>query len=147
MNQSDRPWIFIMTHGKFGQELKKSAEMILGTMKDVYCFSLMEEMCPQDLDEMIYSKLQEAPEGTIILTDLFGGTPANVAARYAKKFLVITGVNLPMLIEIEMMRSQGNQDGWNEKIISSAKEGIQNISQWIKEKEAENRERHQVSKN
>ena len=45
------PWIIIMTHGNFGAELKKSAELILGPLKDVYCLSLNEGVDPMELSK------------------------------------------------------------------------------------------------
>ena len=134
-NTENKPWIFILTHGKFGEELRNSAEMILGELQHVYCFSLLEEMDPKDFTLQIKEIIKEAPENSIILTDLYGGTPSNVGATFSRDFPVISGVNLPMLIEAEMCRFQNNWDYFDDRISSVAVEGIKNISKIMNSRE------------
>lgn len=131
-----KPWIIIITHGTFGEELKRSAEMIIGKMEDVYSYSLMEGMESKTLIETIRDALAEAPPNSIFLTDLYGGTPSNIGAYFAKKdgYSVICGVNLPMLIEAETRRSLGEWEGVEDKIIAFGAEGIRNITKIIKER-------------
>ena len=121
--------------------------MILGTLKDVYCFSLLEGMAPEDLTTDLKKVLDTAPENTIIFTDLYGGTPSNIGTIFAIKnnYLVISGLNLPMLIEAEMMRSQDNYEKIDEKLISTGEEGIKNITQIMKERKCQVDERNKVS--
>ncbi|WP_339178802.1 PTS fructose transporter subunit IIA [Oceanobacillus sp. FSL W7-1293] len=130
-----KPWILIVTHGEFGKELKKSAEMIMGQMQDTYCFSLLEEMDPLELKNQINDVLNNAPGESIIFTDIFGGTPSNIAATFSKKHYVISGVNLPMIVEAEISRTQMEIRDLIHKIIHSASEGIQNISEIMSERE------------
>ena len=96
-----KPWFVLVTHGRFGEELKNSAEMIMGPLEDTYCISLMEGMDPLELKDKLAELLKDAPTNTIIMTDLFGGTPSNTAAMFAfeKEYSIICGLNLPMLIE------------------------------------------------
>lgn len=131
-----KPWIIIITHGTFGEELKRSAELIIGKLEDVYCFSLLEGMESKTLMENIGTLLTNAPRDSIFLTDLYGGTPSNIGAYFAKKhgYSVICGVNLPMLIEAETRRSLGEWGGIEDKIIAFGAEGIRNISKIIKER-------------
>lgn len=132
--KKNKPWIFIFTHGEFGEALKNTAEMILGKMEHVYCFSLLEEMEPKAFIDQIKEATEGAPKHSLIFTDLFGGTPSNVAATFAEDFTVISGVNLPMLIEAEMQRTQGNLAEKVEKIMFSATDGIKNVSQIMEER-------------
>ena len=129
------PWIIIMTHGYFGTELKKSAELVLGPLKDVYCLSLIEEMDPMELSAQLGKLLEEAPDNTIILTDLFGGTPSNISAIYAtkKNYTVISGVNLPILVEAEMSRTESGNEDLTERLISAGTSGIVNIRKIMEE--------------
>ena len=83
MQTEMKPWIILITHGKLGAEVKGSAEMIAGELKNVYSLSLMEGTDPMDLAMELKELLDKAPDDTIILTDLFGGTPSNTAARFA----------------------------------------------------------------
>lgn len=103
--------ILLGSHGHFAKEALKSAEMIIGEQKNVASFSLEENM---DL-EMTIKKAQEAytsldtTDGVIILTDIVGGTPSNVANVIQKKnknTYVLSGFNLPILLQIFLNREQ-----------------------------------------
>lgn len=136
MQTEKKPWIILMTHGAFGYEMKKSAEMIAGKLKNIYCLSLMEGMDPVDFAADLKNLLEEAPDDTIILTDLFGGTPANTAARFAleKEYTVLSGLNLAMLIEAEMQRGNLTGKALEEDLNGAAKDGIKNIRKMMKER-------------
>lgn len=134
------PWIIIMTHGYFGTELKKSAELVLGPLKDVYCLPLTEGTDPMDFSAELSVLLEKAPDNTIILTDLYGGTPSNVSAVYAlrKNYTVVSGVNLPILIEAEMSRTEECEDSEGfktlaERLISAGTGGISDIRKIMEE--------------
>ena len=94
--------IVIITHGLFGEELFLSAEMILGKQGNVHNIvvqpgrSLTEIV--DDLDAVIKKKNSK---GILILTDMFGGSPSNIAFSYAGQpdIEIISGVNLPMLLK------------------------------------------------
>ena len=51
--------------------------------------------------------------------------------------IVLSGVNLPMLIEAEMARMQGSYDGLEENLMKSAREGIKDVKKIMKERKAE----------
>ena len=130
-----KPWFVLVTHGRFGEELKNSAEMIMGPLEDTYCISLMEGMDPLELKDKLAELLKDAPTNTIIMTDLFGGTPSNTAAMFAfeTEYSIICGLNLPMLIEAEMTRMQGNYN-LNQKIIQTGKESVIDIKKLMMER-------------
>ncbi|WP_413733341.1 PTS sugar transporter subunit IIA [Sodalis sp. RH21] len=131
MNSAEtRPWILIITHGLFGEELVKSCEMVLGKMEQVYCFSLLVGMPPEQLIEDVNKVLEQAPVNSIIFTDIYAGTPSNVGAVFSKKIKcpVICGVNLPMLIEAEMSRSEVEGEALAEKILEAGNQSIKNIT-------------------
>ncbi|MEG0093514.1 MAG: PTS sugar transporter subunit IIA [Erysipelotrichaceae bacterium] len=95
-------WILVCTHGKFGEELIKSAEMIAGSVENVYSFSLVLGMSPEEYQNEIESVLKRAPSEVLCLVDLFGGTPSNTCACLSRKYEmgIISGLNLAMYIEI-----------------------------------------------
>ena len=129
MQTEMKPWIILITHGKLGAEVKGSAEMIAGELKNVYSLSLMEGTDPMDLAMELKELLD-----TIILTDLFGGTPSNTAARFAleKNYTVLAGLNLAMLIEAEMQRGMLKGDELEEDLMNAAKDGVRNIRKIMK---------------
>ena len=106
--------IIIGTHGKFAEELLKTCEMICGTVNNAKAVTLM----PGEGSEDIISKYEKAladldcSDGVIFLNDLFGGSPYNAACRAAVKdaaYGIVTGVNLPMLIEMVGLQLVGEK--------------------------------------
>lgn len=93
--------ILLLSHGNFAIELLKSAEMIIGKQKNVQALSLLPGEDPVDFIVKVRGALAELPEDTLILNDLFGGTPSNVsAAILAETHLeALAGLNMAMLIE------------------------------------------------
>lgn len=105
--------IVIATHGKFGEELLKSAEMIVGKIHNAYSLSLLPEMSFEDFMNEA-NKLLERLEGeTFVFVDLFGGSPSNVMTVLIKKYQchVFTGLNLPIFIDFYLkINSIENKD-------------------------------------
>lgn len=95
--------IIICTHGKFGEELVHSAEMIVGPIKDIEVFSLLPGMNPIEYKDKIQSFIQENYGNEFLcMADLYGGTPSNMLASLIPlgNIEVVTGLNLSMLIEV-----------------------------------------------
>lgn len=127
-----KPWIVTITHGNFGKEMVKSAEMLMGKMENVTSISLMPEESPEELAGIVAEKLADMPANSLILTDLFGGTPSNVSAVFAKKgFYVMTGTNLPILIEAEMYRSNDDWEHVVPYLTQIGKDSIVNVNEKI----------------
>ena len=96
-------WVFVCTHGRFGEELMKSAEMIAGEAENVFAFSLMPGMQPEDYRAMLEKQLEKLGDGKVLcLVDLFGGTTCTTCAILSKTYdmQVISGLNLAMYIEV-----------------------------------------------
>ena len=100
--------IVLVTHGRLGQELLKTAEGIVGPVTGALSVSIE----PQDGMELIREKMAQAigavdsGDGVLVLTDMFGGTPANLALTFLdeRRVEVVTGVNLPMLLKLGTSR-------------------------------------------
>lgn len=104
--------LFLLSHGEFSEYLCKSAELIIGEIKDVYTFSLKKDMSISDLILIVENKLKEVNGQSVLLTDMFGGTPNNVAMYLKQKYKceVISGMNLPLLLELVISRDNSNKD-------------------------------------
>ncbi len=104
--------IFLLSHGEFGEYLCRSAELIIGEIDDIYSFSLKKNMSISDLILIVENKLKEVNGQNILLTDMFGGTPNNVAMYLKQKYKceVISGMNLPLLLELVISRDNSNKD-------------------------------------
>lgn len=108
--------IVIATHGQFGKEMIVSAEMIAGKLDRVHHISLMPEMSFEDFASQADALLSTFTEPTVVLVDLFGGTPCNVMTALSKKYhhQVIAGINLPALLEITFNNNEDASENINQ---------------------------------
>lgn len=128
--------IIVLTHGKFGEELLRSAEMIIGPLSNVYSFSLMPEMSAESYREEVRSQLSQLSGEIISLVDLFGGTPCNTAMYLSREFpmTILSGVNLPMLLEVYMNIEQQDQQELAGLALDTLRESGKNVTQLIENK-------------
>jgi PTS system mannose-specific IIA component len=112
---STRIGVVVVTHGQLATELVNSAEMIVGDLAHFAAVSIGwhddVDHARQEIGRAI-ERVQGAlggptagadghPPGVLVLSDMFGGTPANLAVTFVSPHVeVITGVNLPMLIKL-----------------------------------------------
>ena len=108
--------IVVVTHGLLAGELVNAARTIVGEIPHIASVSIGWGDDMASAREAIERALAEVGEGgALVLTDMFGGTPTNVALPFLSSDLthpsgrveIVTGVNLPMLIKLVGMR-EGN---------------------------------------
>ena len=123
--------ILIITHGGFGKEIIKSMEMIMGKQDDVYFLGLYPEEDPAVFSEKVREKIIELNKNgeVLVMVDVFGGTPSNASASNMKdlKFECVTGVSLPMLIEVALNRSRSSLDELVEMAIMAGTNCVINL--------------------
>ena len=94
----------ILTHGGLARELLSAAEIIVGGLEGFTALSLEWTDSFDEAQAKTLQTLEELPaqDGVLILTDIHGGTPFNVAAsfRQAGEVEVVAGVNLPMVVRL-----------------------------------------------
>ncbi len=106
--------IIIASHGQLAAGFLDALEMIMGPQEKITALALEPEMGPEDYREKLKNAALEldTPDGVLIMADLFGGTPANASAYLLESenppIEVVTGVNLPVLLEITNMRSSSS---------------------------------------
>jgi mannose PTS system EIIA component len=111
--------VVVVTHGQLSTELVNSAEMIVGDLPHFVAVSIGwhddVEHAKEEIGRAIARVQASAggsetePAGVLVLTDMFGGTPANLAVTFVSPQVeIITGVNLPMLIKLARTRKQGD---------------------------------------
>jgi PTS system mannose-specific IIA component len=93
--------LVVATHGNLGAELLASAQMIIGPVLNARSVSINQENSMEDIRDAIDQAVKEVASdeaGVIIVTDMFGGTPANVSMTFLEpqSVEVLTGANLPM---------------------------------------------------
>lgn len=101
--------IIVCTHGKSGIELLNSAQMIIGEQTNVAAVEFLEHNSPEEVMGKYIESIQKFNDcdSVLFLVDLKGGTPFNVAMRHSlteKNSLVVTGVNIPMLLQVLMSK-------------------------------------------
>lgn len=94
----------VVSHGHLARELVAAAEMIVGEISYIQAVSIGWHDDVNDARKEIEKRITEVDQGSgvLILTDMFGGTPSNIAFSFhePEKIDVVTGVNLPMIIKI-----------------------------------------------
>jgi PTS system mannose-specific IIA component len=94
----------IVSHGQLANELLAAAETVVGDISHVTAVSIGwhddVEMAQDQVQRAITSVSDGA--GVLVMTDMFGGTPTNIAAMFLKdgEVEIVTGVNLPMVIKL-----------------------------------------------
>jgi len=102
--------LVIATHGQLGEELLRTAEGVCGKLEQCRTVSISASQAMDVAREQLGEAIRavEAGEGVLVLTDMFGGTPANLALTFLdERIEVITGVNLPMLLKLSTCRAEG----------------------------------------
>jgi PTS system mannose-specific IIA component len=119
----------VVTHGQLGQELVAAAETIVGEALPIAAVSIGWNDDVAESQRKIEDAIQKVNKGkgVIILTDMFGGTPSNLALPLLKKgeLEIITGVNLPMIIKVA---NQSPNDSLSELVTSVKQQGQKHIS-------------------
>ena len=128
--------ILLGTHGRFGEELIRSAELILGEMKNVRSFSLLPGMALEDYLPPAAEALKELPKGTLCLVDLFGGTPCNAFCALSREYenVVVAGLNLAMLMEVYMNKDRLSGRELADLAVSTLKESGKIATEVLKER-------------
>jgi PTS system mannose-specific IIA component len=104
--------VVVVTHGQLATELLNAAEMIVGDLPQFTAVSIGWHDDVEVAREAIARAIEkvQGPEGVLILTDMFGGTPANLGVTFLEpnRVEVITGVNLPMLIKLARLQASAD---------------------------------------
>jgi PTS system mannose-specific IIA component len=99
--------VVVVTHGHLATELLNAAETIVGDLQRFTAVSIGWHEDVQDARDEIAAAIArvQGPNGVLLLTDMFGGTPSNLGMTFLEhgRLEVITGVNLPMLIKLASM--------------------------------------------
>lgn len=103
--------IILVSHGSFSKGLYETMEMVLGPQEDLSYVGLYPHQGIDELKENILKEFKKADEGEeiLVLTDLFYGSPFNAVVQLMKDWDVyhLTGINVPLLMEILLMRNNG----------------------------------------
>jgi PTS system mannose-specific IIA component len=111
--------VVIVTHYELGEQMLQALRSILPNAPEFYAVSVSPDQSVDEMREAISDKLVKADrgQGVLILTDMFGGTPSNIALSFLddRKVEVVTGINLPMLIKLATMQDKKQDEKQGEK--------------------------------
>jgi mannose PTS system EIIA component len=125
----------VVTHGHLGQELVAAAEMIVGEISHIRAVSIGWHDDVNDARKDIEKHIAEVEtgNGVLILTDMFGGTPSNIALSFHDpgKLDVVTGVNLPMIIKIANQKEGDTLDSLARTVRDQGRSSISRASDFL----------------
>lgn len=100
--------IVLVTHGSLARELLSALEHVMGPQSLVaaLCIAPNDDMALRRKELLDMVRASDSGEGVIVLTDMFGGTPANLAISIMDqaRIEVVAGVNLPVLVKLASAR-------------------------------------------
>jgi PTS system mannose-specific IIA component len=100
--------LVLVTHGGLAREFVSAMEHVVGPQQNVtaICIGPDDDMERRRVDILEAVKAVDTGDGVVVLTDMFGGTPSNLAISIMDqaKVEVIAGLNLPMLIKLAKVR-------------------------------------------
>lgn len=106
--------LVLVTHGRLAEEFHHAVEHVVGPQEnfETVCIGADDDMEKRREDIVAAVEKADQGQGVIILTDMFGGTPSNLAISVldAGRVEVIAGVNLPMLIKLTSIRQSGDME-------------------------------------
>lgn len=101
--------LVLVTHGRLAEEFKAALEHVVGPQEQIETISIGPDDDMEQRRQDILSAVEAANsgDGVVLLTDMFGGTPSNLAISVmdGKSVEVVAGVNLPMLIKLASVRA------------------------------------------
>lgn len=120
--------LLLITHGKLGQDLLDTVSAIVGNMPlDARTISVANNCEPDVMVELASATCTRLDEGAgvLVLTDLYGSTPSNIANQLAERHhvIVVSGVNAPMLLRI-LNYPDAQLETLGEIAVSGARNGI-----------------------
>ena len=100
--------VIVTSHCRLAEEMLAAAEMIVGPLQNCKAVCFKPAQPVDELVKLMGNAIKEMDQGkgVLILTDLFGGTPANISLSFqGPRVEVVCGMNLPMLIKLAGCRN------------------------------------------
>lgn len=130
--------VILVSHGSFSKGLFETMEMILGEQTNLVYVGLYPHQGVDVLKERIENEFKKAVEDEeiLVLTDLFYGSPFNAVVQLMSTYDVyhMTGINVPLLMEILIMRgNEKNAEEICEEAMKLAGSTVQDVRKYVKE--------------
>jgi len=121
--------VLLITHATLGEALIECVCHVLNRRpSNLQALAVMPQDDPRDLLPTAQGLVEQLDvgDGVLVLTDLFGASPANLAARLLGhgRIAAVAGVSLPMLLRVLTYREQGALPALTERAVTGARDGV-----------------------
>ena len=130
----------VVSHGSYARGLVDTVQMIAGKQEDLEAFGLEPEESVDTLKEKIRQSIEQASqeEEILILTDIFYGSPFNTVISLMPEYDLyhVTGINLPLMMEVIMGRISGKHaEEICKELLKAAPDTVRDVRELYKEVE------------
>jgi PTS system mannose-specific IIA component len=126
--------VVVATHGKLAEELIRTAETVVGKIEQIAPVSIV--AASPDVRGDLKAAIQRVDqgEGVLLLTDIYGGSPTNLCLSFLteRQVEVVTGVNLPMLLQLPGARAKGSIAQVAQKLVEAGQKSVTNASEALR---------------
>ena len=126
--------ILLLTHGDWGKYIIDAGKMIVGNVDRVSQISLNPADTFEEFYETVEKKISSMKEGSLVITDIFGGTTTNVAAKASLSYNIniISGLSAPLLFEALLNIDSIDEESTLDRIVEEGKDSCKNILKELK---------------
>src|SRR5450432_3599690 len=126
--------VVVATHGKLAEELIRTAEAVVGEIAQIVPVSIV--ATSPDVRTELKAAIQRVDQGqgVLLLTDIFGGSPTNLCLSFLteRQVEVVTGVNLPMLLQLPGARVKANIVEVAQKLVDVGQKSVAHASEALR---------------
>ena len=132
--------VIVVSHGSYARGIVDTVQMIAGKQEDLEAFGLESEESVDTLKEKIRQSIEQASqeEEILILTDIFYGSPFNTVISLMPEYDLyhVTGINLPLMMEVIMGRISGKHaEEICKELLKAAPDTVRDVRELYKEVE------------
>ncbi|MCK5655682.1 MAG: PTS sugar transporter subunit IIA [Candidatus Aureabacteria bacterium] len=131
----------VAAHGNLAGDLVSAAEEIVGKIEKLAVVSQLNKDKHEDIERNLTEAIEsvESPDGVLVLVDVFGGSPANIGMSILKKkkIKIVTGVNLPMLMDFAVHRNEKDLKKLALQITRTGRRSVFTAESYLKKRKIE----------
>ena len=126
--------ILLLTHGDWGKYIIEAGKMIVGNVDCVSHIALNPADTFEEFYETVEKKISSMKEGSLVITDIFGGTTTNVAAKASLSYNIniISGLSAPLLFEALLNIDSIDEESTLDRIVEEGKDSCKDILKELK---------------
>ncbi len=133
--------VVVAAHGNLARDLVSAAEEIVGKIEKLAVVAQLNKDKHEDIERNLTEAIEsvDSPDGVLVLVDVFGGSPANIGMSILKKkkIKIVTGVNLPMLMDFAVNRNEKNLKKLALQITRTGRKSVFTAESYLKKRKIE----------